>query len=207
MIGSYQPSRSRGFTLLELVVAMAITTVLMAAIYGALHQGLRSWEKINLISNQDQEHYIFRQHLRTQLQTLIKLAIHNERNPDLFFYGDNESIRFVATLSPLQGSAGLYQYQLTTTQDDERPEIQVTVSAYSENQRETEHSPQEQLKLSSNAPLIFSYSDSTSTEIDWLASWPHKKRLPKLIRIAVEENSDPHWPPLIIAVRGHQHVL
>ncbi|WP_299203948.1 prepilin-type N-terminal cleavage/methylation domain-containing protein [uncultured Amphritea sp.] len=196
-----QRYQSSGFTLLEMLVAMVITTILLAVVYGSFYQGIRSWHTISVHTDSEQQQYLLRQHLRQQLQNCLLITNDQQRNSPIEFDGREDSIAFVSTLSPLQGDAGLYSY--TVTLKTEPAELDIQITPYGTDTPDL----QQHLTLATTSPLQVEYSDSVGNDINWLERWPYRDRLPQLIRIYQPDTEQPDWLPLTVESRRHRHAL
>ncbi|WP_428033772.1 PulJ/GspJ family protein [Amphritea sp.] len=196
-----QRLNSSGFTLLELLVAMVITIILLTVVYGSFYQGIRSWHSISTHTDNEQQQYLLRQHLRQQLQNCLLISNDQQRNSPIEFEGREDSIAFVAQLSPLQGDAGLYSYQVSIKTEPAELDIQIT--PYGTDNPDL----QQQLTLTTSTPLRVEYSDSGGNDINWLERWPYRNRLPQLIRIYQPDTEQPDWLPLTVEPRRHRHAI
>lgn len=194
-------NRVSGFTLLEMLVAMVITTILLTVVYGSFYQGVRSWHTVSVHSDSEQQQYLLRRHLQQQLQNSLLIQESQTRNSPIAFEGNEDSIEFVSELSPLQGDAGLYHYRVTLK--NEPAELNIQISPYGTDNPDL----QQHLTLTTSNPLQVEYSDSAGNDINWLERWPYKNRLPQLIRIYQPNTGQPDWLPLIIEPRRHRHAI
>jgi general secretion pathway protein J len=109
--------RERGFTLLELLVAVTLLGVLMAALFGALRLGARVWETGEARLDATARVQVVQDFLRRQLgQTmpLIEVTDDPRASGRLLFEGDEERLRFVSLLPEHLGAgAGLMELGLS----------------------------------------------------------------------------------------------
>ena len=190
-----------GFTLLEVLVAMVITTVLLTVLYGSFYQGIRSWQSISAHNETEHKQYLLRQHLRQQLQNSLLITTSQDHNSSIEFIGRKNHLEFITQLSPLQGNAGLYSYRITLQEDPVSIDIQIHPYG-------TEKEPQlQQLTLKSDSTLQIEYSDSTGSSVNWIDRWPYNNRLPQLIRIYQPDTPQPEWLPLTVELRRHRHAI
>ncbi|WP_290704261.1 prepilin-type N-terminal cleavage/methylation domain-containing protein [Amphritea sp.] len=194
-------NKGSGFTLLEMLVAMAITSVLLTVIYGSFYQGIRSWQSISAHNEAEQQQFLLRQHLRQQLQSSLLINTSQDRNSNIEFIGREDHLEFIAQLSPLQGNAGLYNYRITL--QDEPAAIHIQISPYGiENESQLQ-----QHSLKADSTLRIEYSDSSGSSVNWIDRWPYQNRLPQLIRIYQPDTLHPEWLPLTVEVRRHRHAI
>ncbi|MBN3561216.1 prepilin-type N-terminal cleavage/methylation domain-containing protein [Aliamphritea spongicola] len=180
------PSRMNGFTLLELLMSLSLTSVLLAVLYGSFYQSSFGVNKISKINNEASRFNLIYKHLRLQLQKAVDIP----ESGHSVFSGDSRSLTFVSALPPLQGHAGLYKYQLSSgIQDSE-----LVVTPY---QPQVHHS--EMFTLKDSGPLQITYKTDHKAESEWQTQWQDKPHLPALIRIKF--TAQDLLPPLTVAIR------
>ena len=111
---------TQGFTLLELLVAITLLGLLMAALFGGLRLGARVWETGEARLDASARVQIVQDFLRQRLAEALPLeAVAPERRgapPEPLFAGRIEAVRF-ASLLPEHLGAGLYLMELALAED------------------------------------------------------------------------------------------
>lgn len=207
-------AHKRGFSLVEVLVALSLLAVLMAFLFGSLSFGRRALQ----MSAQTE---------RAASVAAVQLALENllsrteplliagaNRRRKLVFEGRSDRLAFVANLEGRTTLAGLYVVEiLAAPESDGR-----TVSSL--------HLTQTLFRLRSaeNVGGLPSYRRTLLTEIDsltfryfgpggsshdeWLDEWIDRSELPKLVEMRVQfRRGDPRlWVPLVIALKlGRQN--
>jgi len=93
-----------GFTLLELMVALTIMTLLVAALYGGFDAAQRAWKEGARTQDSESALRLALDELSSELRSAsnVKLAIENRLVP--YFFGSADTLRFVtADPSPILG--------------------------------------------------------------------------------------------------------
>ncbi len=100
--------KSKGFTLLELLVTLTILTMLLGVIFGCLHIGIRAWEKGEEVAEENQEIRILRDLISQQIRSLYPYKFREGNIESPAFKGDDHSIRFISTMGATsRGPVGL----------------------------------------------------------------------------------------------------
>ncbi|HWP48216.1 MAG TPA: type II secretion system protein GspJ [Candidatus Limnocylindrales bacterium] len=96
----------KGFTLLEILIAISILSLITAIIASSLHIGILSWERGEGATERYQQIRILTDEMVQQLKSLYPYKFQKAGNtkPHLIFYGEEHSLGFTTTL--VQGSKG-----------------------------------------------------------------------------------------------------
>jgi len=89
---------SKGFTLLELLIALTIFSMIVVVIFACLHMGVRAWEKGEENAQKNQEMRILLDLIPQQIRSLYPYRFKEGNIEFLAFKGNNHSIRFISTL-------------------------------------------------------------------------------------------------------------
>lgn len=113
------PGRSRGFTLLELMLALSLTALLLTLLSAGVYGVVRDWD-----NNQEGLDATLDQTIAMlQIERALQGAVaHSYQDPDalnrlIFFRGEADRLSWVSTVSP-QRTAGLTAWQLETDPRD-----------------------------------------------------------------------------------------
>lgn len=107
------PGQSRGFTLLEIIIALSLTAMLLTMVTAGVYGVIRDWDNNAEGLEQTLDETIAVLQLERALQGAFA---HSYRNPDtlvreIFFAGDRDTLSWVSTVSP-QRNAGLTAWRL-----------------------------------------------------------------------------------------------
>ncbi len=123
---------ARGYTLLELVLAMTLTAMLLGMLSAGLYSVVNDWQRDTSGLDRALDKSLAVLQLDRALQAAFPHTyIDSERlSRFVYFNGDASSVSFVSTVSP-QRSSGLTTWQLVS---DERDGVQLKISpAFSDN--------------------------------------------------------------------------
>lgn len=194
----------RGFTLLELLVAITLLGVLMVALFGGLRLGARAWETGEERLDRAARLQVVQDFLRQRLtQTYpARDGISGRRA----FQGDRQSVRFVTTL-PRHLGAGFHEMVLEVVDGDgdAAPDLVLRWRPFEldTNAPDTVEAPfQQRILLPAIEGLTLAYfgADQPAQLPQWTQSWLERQVLPALILVHVEfAQTDPRrWPDLVV---------
>ena len=199
-----------GFTLLELLAAITLLGLLMAALFGGLRLGARVWETAETRLDAHTRVQIVQDFVRQRLtQTLPLEALGpNLAEADGFeplFSGTLQAVRF-AGLLPENLGAGMYLMELALADSGHADGTGNLVlrwrpfDPYDETGEQVE--PEERVLIENVAALELSYFGTNDPQQPpaWRQGWERQPELPRLIRLRVRfaENDERQWPELIV---------
>jgi prepilin-type N-terminal cleavage/methylation domain-containing protein len=184
-------SDSRGFTLLELLLAMTALALVTAICYGAFHLGVRAVERGEVAVVSAQRLRVASDVLVRQIKSTVPYAARN-RDEDIYpyFFGTATSMTFI-TGSGLQGGGGLARvvYQVV----DDPPRLVMTESPFFSPDslgRDPVDKPGERsaVLLDGFRTLMFEYMMNDGVDTEWRPGWDahEEEALPAAVRILVD---------------------
>jgi general secretion pathway protein J len=106
-------ARHSGFTLVELVIALALIGLISLLLFSGLRAGVRAWEKVETVAERIAEPRTARNFLaRALLQAREERVIVDAEQVPVF-RGDAQNLDFVSPLSEHVGTPGLYVLRLS----------------------------------------------------------------------------------------------
>lgn len=203
--------RARGFTLLELVIALTLLALMASVLYGALGYAGRSWEGGEAKAEATAGMRLSHGFLRTQLEAQHPLRMRKIVEFPLLFTGTREELRFAAPLPARITGGGIWYYRLLVKRENEQsrlvlermlPDVEAAALPEFDKIDKTEASI-----LADNVKELrvgyFGYEPGAArtTAPAWRERWDDPNRLPLLIRVDVVPKLGPAWPTLLVAPR------
>ncbi|GAA3550310.1 prepilin-type N-terminal cleavage/methylation domain-containing protein [Zobellella aerophila] len=221
--------KALGFTLLELMVALLLLTLLAGLIFSGFRLASRAWETINAHSAAASEGVQIQLFLRNLLEQAIPMDIWDPaENYLLSFQGTQRELIFLAPL-PLQlsqrprttAAQKAWFYLALDETDPQHPLLQLKTQPFSLDEDEQSL---DWARLQTDfrtpgliAPLLTLTVDSltlayrakeTGTLPDWQHEWLDEGTLPELILLQAGGDRDQGaWPALMITPRNNKYEI
>ncbi|MEQ1887640.1 MAG: prepilin-type N-terminal cleavage/methylation domain-containing protein [Alphaproteobacteria bacterium] len=180
-----------GYTLIELLVSLALLGLMMSLIGVALPLAISGNTRTSSTSAEISAIVTMHELLRRQIGEMQAIQSQDGYTHSLLFSGSADAMRFAASPVAAQGAGGPQIIELAVAGAPSARQLQYLMG-------------DEQRNLVTNARSIrFSYYGAKARGSDpvWLETWKDKARLPSLVRIQVLPNAATlPWPDLVIAV-------
>jgi general secretion pathway protein J len=203
-------ARQHGFTLLELLVAITLLGVLMAALFGALRLGARVWETGAARLDATARVQVVQDFLRQQLgQTVPLTEITDDPGASgvLLFAGASDGLRFVSLL-PEHLGAGASLMELALRQPARAGEPGDLVLRMRPLDPSSDGPVpaeiEERVLIERIASLEVAYFGAGRADAApvWWQEWQDQRSLPALVRMRVgfPQGDGRRWPELIVGL-------
>jgi len=201
-------SNSRGFTLVELLVAIMILTLFMTASMGAVRIASRSWAAGQERTDRTEEMRSVAGFLRRQFAQAPVLRVGEGDDERIAFVGDDKHVRFVSPAPQYAHGPGLITYELAVDTIDDRSALTLTYAPFDPGaERFDQPLEGERVVLALDFDEIrfeyFGIEDDKGL-YSWRGSWSHDAEYyPSAVRILSRaEAATRGWPDLVIALRA-----
>lgn len=188
-----------GFTLLELMVALALLSLLLVVLYGGLRLvGRGSTVGIERVERVADAHAV-RDLLRRQLRQSQAVMVDDpERGRVVLFEGSAEKIRFAGPMLAHLGFGGLYEQRLEIGDAAGDQTLQLSWRPLFELDDEEALEPQTRVLIEPLETFEVEYFGAAQPgdTAEWQATWEAPK-LPLLVRILIATDAGA-WPELIV---------
>ncbi len=204
----------RGFTLLELVIAMALAAMVVALLGAGLNVLIKDWQRsTDALDEKFDNSLILLQIERAFQGAFAHLYMHpKEKVSYILFEGKTDRVTWVSTVSP-QRESGLYAWQITPGKDDKGIELRITPAFADDPAKRLEKAKPRLLFENYQVRLEYLdidpiHQDSEFEESKWLDEWSAKKRqsLPRAVRLTLENSKNKENTVEIVGlILAHQH--
>jgi general secretion pathway protein J len=210
----------RGFTLIEVLIAMTLLSVMVVLLFGSLKICAQSWEmgekKIAEVNEMAVVYNFFQQHL-SAAKPLKNDFTEDESLQDDFtegesklsFQGDAQSLQFVSVFPASAGRAGMQLFSLEVRDEGPRgssndgAEIKVTLTPFFPVVEGEEWQKEDAVLIKHVSHFALSYfgPDQDTGESRWQDEWLNKDVLPRLVKIQIEREDEIFWPDMVIELK------
>jgi len=180
-------SRQAGFTLLELMVALVLTSLLTLVAYASLSLSLKVVQRGQAAAEKLQELRVGQSILERSLSSAVRGSLGNR----LYFVGDPNQMRFF-TLVPLEAHSlgGVYHWRVLIGQDEAGQSVLAVEQTRNVNwYRDPEGVEVRQIILHNVASVQFTYGRDREESQTWEAK---------------RDGGLPHWVKVSLTQGGHQ---
>lgn len=180
---------SAGFTLLEVMVAMLLLSVIITSSVSLLFMNIRGWDGLVADSEMTLGETLINDRLVQALRHLSPMVWKTGGERRLAFEGEPESVHFISQAPQQYRAGGLFEYFLVQEFDsDNRANLILYYAPYFPGQ--SEFSPLQdrtrRILMTDTGGISFSYfgANQRNRETDWWERWePDSEDYPVIVRI------------------------
>jgi len=198
---------TRGFTLVELLLALTLMSMLLALAYGGLRAATRATDRGQTILEDSSRIRMAHQFVHRQLNQVLPLVFEQSEDGDerSVFQGTADRIRFVAPMPGYLGFGGPQVQELAIVRGEDNLELVLShalLQGFDEGLL-YERPPILLLEDIESASFSFLGLDEEGELTGWSSSWDTPDVLPKSIALDIEFIDDVYiqWPMLTASVR------
>ena len=194
--------RFAGFTLVELLIAIALFGLILTGLYSGLRMATRASDAGEAHATDSDELRAVMGFLRFELGQVYPLVFSDEDDQQVIFEGEPDRLMFVARLPQHRGVEGAYLISLVTDQDRLVLRYRLTKPdrAYLFDSGDT---GKEVVLVPGVENVGFSYYGKRGRSARFYSRWDDPERLPKLLRMRIRpKGRGVHWPDLIVPIRA-----
>ena len=202
--------KSKGFTLVELLLAITLMSMLMALAYGGLRASTRATDRGQVILEESGRVRMAHQFVRKQLNQMVPLVFMESEDLDLqevrtVFEGTSEGIRFVGPMPGYLGFGGPQVQELLLVPGDKGLSLVLSHALLQGFAEENLYvrPPIVLLERIQRASFQFLGLDEQGELAGWTGEWEFPDTLPVAIALDIEFEEDVFttWPLLYASVR------
>lgn len=197
--------RSAGFTLLEVLGALALLALLILGVYSGLRTAIHSVRSGTSAIERIDQIRAAEGILRRELAQSMTMTIgRTDRGESLYFEGSAHSMRYVAPLPGYLGKLGPQLQRLQLVDDGHgESRLELSLALLPPDGQPAQPLGEPQMLLDHLRAGNFSYRgvDAQGRPVPWTAVWPDGRLLPQLVRITLQPSGNYDWPQLLVPLR------
>ncbi|HEX7606720.1 MAG TPA: prepilin-type N-terminal cleavage/methylation domain-containing protein [Usitatibacter sp.] len=195
----------RGFTLIELVVAMALLGTMMVLMYSGLSFSLKGWDTGAASGQRITDRRIGENFLRRELSEIFPMRWKDPMVLRLAFEGEAQRVRFVSSrpAGVTQGGLSLVGLEVEAGEGRER---NLVMRRAMPDDAAKDFGPLDQgdraVLLAGVDSVAFSYfgSENDFTDPRWSDTWTYAGRVPQMVRMRVRNMDGTQVPEMVVRV-------
>ena len=187
-----------GYSLVELLIVLALLGLISLAIAGGMSFGTRVWERTEQEVSGTEQATGGHELLRTLLSNAYpRKSGEAGTEQHVAFEGTSDRMTFLVAASAQLGDAGVVQLALTIEREDRAAAL--TLTSHAETGGEGDR---KERVLAGAKDIAFAYAEVVDGALTWSDAWQSRSALPVLIRIRASlPPGKGHWPDLIVRPR------
>lgn len=189
--------RQQGFTLLEMLIAISLLSLLAGLAYSTLRIGVQGWESADRKIDQGDSLQVGWPYLHQLLESARPVVA--QQSGKAPFRGTASRISWIAHLPSHLAEGGEHWLDLYTTLDETSGEPQLLLAYHIGDDANQEPDFNRQAVLVDRLEhLQLSYFGPTASgqTADWQSDWQQRNDLPLLIRIDIRPTDAAAWPTI-----------
>ena len=196
------PRPAPGFTLLEILLAISLLSLILLLLFSALFSANRSWAATERRIAQNDELRLVAEFIQRQLAEQSPLFWAGQDDTDLLFSGASDELHFTAGLPAHRGGGGVQALTLKVSRAGGEPQLALYFQPVSAAQRPfaNQHGAERVVLLANTARIELAYygREEIEGQSTWRDEWRHAELLPELIGLTVYPATGRAWPQMII---------
>ena len=196
-----------GFTLLEIMVAMVVLTMIITTAFGALRLGERSWETGLTLAGNTETLRTVAGLMQRQFNQVLPLSWTEDTQTSIAFYGDYDRVRFIAPAPQHHGATGLFEFTLIVEPHASGASLVLYYRLHDPDSRPFQPDDSESqrvLLLDNLKSAAFNYygSPAVGDPPRWHSQWgSDAETFPQLVRARLATSSEQQqWPELFFSL-------
>ncbi|MGQ0658439.1 MAG: prepilin-type N-terminal cleavage/methylation domain-containing protein [Chromatiales bacterium] len=177
--------RVAGFTLLELLIAMGLLSLISVILYASLRTGTVAWQGGLERSQTAEEIRLAEAFMRRVMRQSMPIEVRKERARYAYFDGGSKAVQFAGRLPAQHGIGGVYELRLQAVARRGREKLEFTYRLLRPDSGPKPDWHEPAVLLGNVTGVTFSYFGAAraNTAPQWQSKWLAADRLPSLVQV------------------------
>lgn len=200
------PRPAPGFTLLEILLAVSLLSLILLLLFSALFSANRSWAATERRIAQNDELRLVAEFIQRQLAEQSPLFWADQDDTGLLFSGAGDELHFTAGLPAHRGGGGAEALTLKVSRAGGERQLALYFQPVGAEQRPfaNQHGAERVVLLANTGRIELAYygREEIEGQSTWRDEWRHAELLPELIGLTVYPATGRAWPQMIIPLHA-----
>ncbi|MCF6281956.1 MAG: prepilin-type N-terminal cleavage/methylation domain-containing protein [Candidatus Polarisedimenticolaceae bacterium] len=199
------PHRTRGFTLIEVMVTLVLMSLAMTLMMAGLRYSAKAWSSAERRMSAVTDLQVARRLISTTLGQASRTIIGEGDEKRYLFKGDKEAVTFATYMPPYPDQAGLYLTTLFIVKEEDIYQLRLKRRLLTPDILPFSHWQAEEdvLVWQTQQPLSFAYYGPVG-DLDgagsWQNQWDESQQILQLVKLQISASNDEKfaWPDLVV---------
>jgi general secretion pathway protein J len=200
-----QPRSSGGFTLVEMLVAMTLLSLLVLAMGSALRATAQTEERVDQRLARNDELRVtsgFLQSVLGRVSGQRRAGITSVDESPFLFRADSKELVWVGVMPARYGAAGRQFFRLSQANTGNSGALLLQFMPMDEPVLPANwDSATTEVLVRDLTDFSLQYQDAGLDKPEWQAVWESKERVPTHVLVSLATRNGGMWPPLVVAMR------
>ncbi len=193
---------SRGFTLIEVLIALSLLSVMMLMLFAGLRIAAKSWDKgenkLVQLTNISSAHNFFHNQVAASLPLWDDFT---NKSKQFSFQGTPTTLQFVASLPASSKRLGLQYFYIHLEKNTIKVAIRPFYPALETHQWKIEAVTL--IDRVANLTIRYFGNENKKETPKWQSRWNYE-HLPKLVAIDIQTQEETYWPEIILRLSNQE---
>jgi general secretion pathway protein J len=194
-----------GFTLVELLVALALFSLLVTVLFDNVRFGLHAWQHGSSHAENFEHGMVSQDLLRGLIGNVYPMFVTDGgAQPQIDFDGAKESVSFLGNAPTVASGGGRFRFKFFVERKQSRTDLIVSATPELSDRQDSLMTTRTLLISDIDRAEISYFGEAASEQTaQWVDSWRQRSDMPRLVRIRVafRPGDTRLWPELLIAPR------
>ena len=214
-------TQAHGFTLIEVLIAMTLLSIMVVLLFTSLSICAKSWEqgenKIAEVNEVAVVYNFFQRHLSSAIPLWNDFiardgvyaasqsgtgAATEQGDRTFSFQGKKQFLQFVSTFPASAARSGMQLFSIQLQQQDDEQVIKVTLTPFFPTTEGETWRQEEVILLKHVGDFSLAYFGPDDVgESRWQDEWLEKELQPQLVKISINTTNGVFWPEMVIELK------